>query len=150
LLVKRARKYIVQSSTRLASTQISDQSTLTHSTDKRRRDSFLRHPPVSHIWNDVSSTSTVKDESNYVNDLVFTRDGKHVATGSNFEAVRVWDVTSKAAVCKFEAGFREKVSTVAISPDGKLIAAGQTTLRLWFGISQQGGCSTHSNHTMAG
>jgi WD40 repeat protein len=37
-----------------------------------------------------------KDETNYVNDLAFTPDGRQIASGSRDELIRIWDMTSKA------------------------------------------------------
>ncbi|KAF5984577.1 vegetative incompatibility protein het-E-1 [Fusarium bulbicola] len=74
-----------------------------------------------------------KDEFNYVSDLAFTPDSKRIASGSNFEAVRFWDVGSMATLQKFQGGSRDKISSVAISPDGKCLAGGSddSTVMLW-------------------
>ncbi|OTA95499.1 hypothetical protein M434DRAFT_393726 [Hypoxylon sp. CO27-5] len=73
-----------------------------------------------------------KDEFNYVSDLAFTPDGKQIASGSNFEAVRFWDVATKTTRCKYE-GSTDKMSSVAISPDGMTLAAGSDdfTVMAW-------------------
>ncbi|KAJ5722922.1 vegetative incompatibility protein HET-E-1 [Penicillium malachiteum] len=73
-----------------------------------------------------------KDEFNYVSDLAFTPDSTRIASGSNFQAVRFWDIETKSQICKFE-GSIDKMSSVAISPDGKLLAAGSDdfTVMIW-------------------
>ncbi|KAH6853275.1 WD40-repeat-containing domain protein [Chaetomium sp. MPI-CAGE-AT-0009] len=81
------------------------------------------HPCIKDMWVVPADVREPKDEFNYVNDLAFTPDGRQVASGSNTEIARLWDVPSKSALWKFE-GPTDKVSSVAISPDGTLIAAG--------------------------
>ncbi|KAK3299885.1 WD40-repeat-containing domain protein [Chaetomium fimeti] len=81
------------------------------------------HPWIKDIWVAPADVREAKDEFNYVNDLAFTPDGRQVASGSNTEIARLWDVPSKSALWKFE-GPTDKVSSVSISPDGTLIAAG--------------------------
>ncbi|KAJ4287996.1 hypothetical protein N0V90_012012 [Kalmusia sp. IMI 367209] len=73
-----------------------------------------------------------KDEYNYFNDVVFTPDGRQVASGSTNEVVRIWDVATKAARGTFE-GQRDKVSSLDISPDGTLLVAGSddNTVMVW-------------------
>lgn len=69
----------------------------------------------------------------YVNELSFTPDGKYIASGSNFEAARFWDVESKATLRKYEAGSTDKIGCIAISPDGQVLVAGSDdfTIMAW-------------------
>ncbi|KAF5672301.1 vegetative incompatibility het-E-1 [Fusarium heterosporum] len=73
-----------------------------------------------------------KDELFYVNDLVFTPDNSQVASGSVTHIARLWDVSSSAALRRYE-GAEDRISSVAISPDGKTIAAGSDdfTVLVW-------------------
>ncbi|KAF4964049.1 hypothetical protein FSARC_7998 [Fusarium sarcochroum] len=73
-----------------------------------------------------------KDETLYVNDLVFTPDSAQLASGSATSVARLWDVETNAALRKFE-GAKEQISSVAISPDGRSIAAGSDdfTVLVW-------------------
>ncbi|KAK4200781.1 WD40-repeat-containing domain protein [Triangularia verruculosa] len=90
------------------------------------------HPSIKKVCVTPADTPRVKDEFNFVNDLAFTPDGKQIASGSNTEIARLWNVASGAALWKFE-GPTDKVSSVAISPDGTLIAAGSDdfTVMVW-------------------
>jgi WD40 repeat protein len=97
----------------------------------------LRHRFWSQIrpWSKeggITEAINAKEEYNYVNDITFTPDGQHVASGSIDEVVRVWDVATKATRSKFK-GQIDKVSSVAVSPDGKMIASGadDTTVMVW-------------------
>ncbi|KAI1215177.1 vegetative incompatibility protein HET-E-1 [Annulohypoxylon truncatum] len=81
------------------------------------------HPWIKDVRIAEADVPAAKDEFNYVSDLAFTPDSKQIASGSNFEAVRFWDVATKATLAKYE-GATDKMSSVAISPDGTTVAAG--------------------------
>ncbi|KAI1772379.1 vegetative incompatibility protein HET-E-1 [Hypoxylon cercidicola] len=81
------------------------------------------HPWIKDIRIAGAMIPEAKDDFNYVSDLAFTPDGKQIASGSNFEAVRLWDVATKSKLCKY-SGATDKMSSVAISPDGMTVAAG--------------------------
>ncbi|KAK3998077.1 WD40-repeat-containing domain protein [Cladorrhinum sp. PSN332] len=81
------------------------------------------HPWIKDLRVVPANIPKAKDEFNYVNDLAFRPDGRQVASGSNNEIARLWDVPTRTALWRFE-GPTDKVSSVAISPDGSMIAAG--------------------------
>lgn len=90
-----------------------------------------------HTWiHDIQIAEAVipkaKDEFNYVSDLAFTPDCRQIASGSNFGAVRFWDIATRTKVHKFD-GADDKMSSVAISPDGTILAAGSDdfTVIVW-------------------
>ena len=65
--------------------------------------------------------------------VVFSPDGKSLATASFFErGVRLWDVGSGKLLRSF-AGHRLGTNTIAFSPDGSTLATGGSDglLRLW-------------------
>lgn len=59
----------------------------------------------------------------FANDITFTPDGRQIASGAIVEAVRLWDMATKAKL-GILVGQTEKVSSVAISADGSMIASG--------------------------
>jgi WD40 repeat protein len=83
-----------------------------------------------------------KQDFFYVNELSFSPDGKLLAAGSLILAARLWDVTTRAAISKFE-GPTDKVSTVAISPDGTLIAGGADDFTVWIWELKTGNVRFH-------
>jgi WD40 repeat protein len=68
---------------------------------------------------------------------VLTADGKQALTGAWDRSIRVWDVANGKQIRTFK-GVRDHVRCLALSPDGKLLAAGHFavvngpgTVRLW-------------------
>jgi len=78
-------------------------------------------------------TGRITAHGDRVNSVCFSRDGKWLATGSyNDKAARLWEVSSGQLVRTF-TGPTHPVSSVALSPDGTLLAAGthEPSIRLW-------------------
>lgn len=63
--------------------------------------------------------------------LDFSRNGRHIASGSGDRTVRLWDVEAGQNVLTFS--IEDGVTTVAISPDGRYVAAGSLdkSVRVW-------------------
>jgi len=64
--------------------------------------------------------------------ITWSPDGRHIASGSYDNTVRVWDVTDEGHVYVYPGHF-SAVYTVAWSPDGKRIASGSSdkTVQVW-------------------
>ncbi|KAI0896280.1 vegetative incompatibility protein HET-E-1 [Annulohypoxylon nitens] len=90
------------------------------------------HPWIKSIQIAEADVPEAKDEFNYVSDLAFSPDSKKIVSGSNFEAVRSWNIATKATERRYE-GATDKMSSVAISPDGMIVAAGSDdfTVMAW-------------------
>ncbi|CAG9945162.1 unnamed protein product, partial [Clonostachys rosea f. rosea IK726] len=88
------------------------------------------HPWIRNIQIAEADIPEAKDEFNYVSDLAFTPDSRHLVSGSNFPAARTWDIKTKSTLRKFE-GAKEKISSVAVSPDGRTIAAGSDDFNIF-------------------
>jgi WD40 repeat protein len=65
--------------------------------------------------------------------VAYSPDGKHIASGSFDNTVRVWDAQTGAPVGHPFTGHSNPVRSVAYSPDGKHIASGSedNTVRVW-------------------
>jgi tetratricopeptide (TPR) repeat protein len=76
--------------------------------------------------------NTLEGHSSWVMSVVFSPDGKHIASGSADNTIKLWDVNSGKEL-KTLKGHSSWVMSVVFSPDGKHIASGSAdnTVILW-------------------
>ena len=84
-----------------------------------------------HLKPAVMVIQTFKGHSSAVTGVVFSPDGKMIATGSHDSTVKLWNLDGKEI--KTLAGHSYGVTSVAFSPDGKTIVTGSfdSTAKLW-------------------
>lgn len=68
--------------------------------------------------------ASIEGHSSRVNCLVFSPDGKYLASGSAEDSVRVWSVPSGQLIRL--VGNKDIIHAVAFSPDGRTLASGST------------------------
>ncbi|MEH2198225.1 WD40 repeat domain-containing protein, partial [Nostoc sp.] len=86
------------------------------------------------LW-DVSTGKAIKTltgHSSSVNSVVFSPDGKTLASGSYDKTIKLWDVSTGKAI-KTLTGHSGLVYSVVFNPDGKTLASGSDdkTIKLW-------------------
>ncbi len=87
------------------------------------------------LWDVASGTvkATLSGHGDYVNSVVFSPDGKIVASSSSMDkTIKLWDVASGTEKTTL-SGHWDNVTSVAFSPDGKILASSSSdkTIKLW-------------------
>jgi WD40 repeat protein len=88
-----------------------------------------RAPGAPHAWHPAPALSVHRSVENVV---AFSPDGKTLATGSDDQAVQLWDVGSRRRLASLK-GHTGGINCLAFSPDRKTLASGSEdrTVRLW-------------------
>lgn len=86
------------------------------------------------LW-DLNKGRVVRSFDGHENGVIcfeFSRDGKHLFTGSGDKTIRMWEVSSGEEIKIFK-GHRELVFELALSQNGKYLVSGSwdATARLW-------------------
>ncbi|GKU13444.1 unnamed protein product, partial [Fusarium langsethiae] len=81
-------------------------------------------------WN--ACLQTLEGHGNSVNSVVFSADGKRIASGSRDETVKIWDAATGTCEQTLE-GHGNSVNSVVFSADGQRIASGSDdeTVKIW-------------------
>jgi len=89
---------------------------------------------TAHLWSvDTGNETRRLTHAAPVTAMSFSRDGRRLATGTDAGRVHVWDAASGSGVMEVTAEAGVQVDSVAISPDGRRIAAAESRpiARLW-------------------
>ncbi|GKU11826.1 unnamed protein product, partial [Fusarium langsethiae] len=87
-------------------------------------------PKVEENWD--ACLLTLEGHSDHVSSVVFSHDSKKVASGSDDETIRIWDIETGECERVLE-GHSESVHSVVFSHDSKKVASGSDdeTIRIW-------------------
>ena len=91
---------------------------------------ICRLPEVESAWN--GEIQTLEGHSDEVKSVVFSSDGKLIASGSGDGTIKIWDSTTGSLQSTLE-DHSGPVRSVVFSPDGRYIASGSydCTVKLW-------------------
>jgi WD40 repeat protein len=82
-------------------------------------------------WHRKEKLGTVeKKEEKYYNLIALSPDSKTIAAANLDNSISILDVDTGAESCGWQAGPKE-VTGIALSPDGKKLATGTDTIRIW-------------------
>jgi WD40 repeat protein len=91
------------------------------------------YQPIVRIYDVTSGREALRltGYANRVMGLVYSPDGKRLATGGGDETLKVWDVTTGQEILTL-AGHGNPVTGVAFSPDGRLLASSsRSEVKIW-------------------
>jgi WD40 repeat protein len=86
---------------------------------------------VMHIFDVNTGKEVVPLKHYWPSRVVYAPDGKSVASAGSGPMIRHWNTATGEELYRDREGHSASVGTVAVSPDGKLVATGGGDIRLW-------------------
>jgi WD40 repeat protein len=106
----------------------------------------LERGQLSH-W--PSSEMAISNFEAVVLSVAFSRDGRHIVSGSGDQTIRVWNARTGETVAGPFTGHTDSVRSVEFSPDGRHIVPGSDdrTIRVWNAMRGETAAGPFTGHT---
>ncbi len=80
----------------------------------------------------LSKLRTLTGHSEVVRSVVYSPDGRYLASGSQDKTIKIWEVATGKEL-RTLTGHSNSVFSVAYSPDGRYLASGSSdrTIKIW-------------------
>ena len=95
--------------------------------------SAIRYTLCSNSTDVIASTAqTLPSHADWINSVVWSPNGKYIASGSNDCTIKIWDATTGACIHTL-TGHDNRITSVSWSPDGKQLASSSDdcTIKIW-------------------
>ncbi len=94
----------------------------------------IKEPECIKLWEvaTVKLQASLKGYKADIRSVIFSPDGKTLASGSEDGTIKLWDVAKAKELASYK-GHAAAVRSLAFSPDGKALASGSKdkTIKLW-------------------
>src|SRR5262249_35814157 len=98
--------------------------------DRRRLDENADHMMKRWDTQTKGKIDELKGHTGYVHSVVFSPDGKTLASASADQTIKLWDMKNKKEIAKLE-GHNGPVVSVAFSSDGRTLASASQDKTIW-------------------
>ena len=105
-----------------------------------------------HLWNADTGEGLFtleRDEKGSIKGLVFSPDGKTLASYGDFDTILLWDLATETVRAAIETDWH--LGTLTFSPNSKLLASGgyEGVVNLWNATVQQQGLAEENSHNLS-
>ena len=86
---------------------------------------FIYGEEIREIAEEIKCIKTLEGHSDWVSSIIYSPDGKYIASRSRDKTIRIWEIASGQCI-KTLTGHGESIYDIVYSPDGKYISSGSS------------------------